>query len=86
MEPSRGRAKALTSADGETMPELPAGFSRYLAPEVRRGTVVSSPSMDIYAAGMLMLGCSTSWNIPRSAGSPRSRCCSRKARIPGLYL
>lgn len=55
IDQSRGRAQALTSADGQVMPDLPSGYSRYLAPEVRRGEVVSSPAMDIYAAGVLML-------------------------------
>lgn len=35
-------------------PELPRGFSRYLAPEARRGVETCTPRIDIYAAGVLM--------------------------------
>lgn len=34
-------------------PELPRGYSRYLAPEARRGAA-SAPAIDIYAAGVLL--------------------------------
>ncbi|MFT3921227.1 MAG: protein kinase [Myxococcales bacterium] len=37
-----------------TAPELPRGFSRFLAPEVRRGEASTTPAIDIYAAGVLM--------------------------------
>jgi serine/threonine-protein kinase len=39
---------------GKPTPELPKGYSRYLAPEARRGTSTEDPSIDIYAAGVLM--------------------------------
>jgi hypothetical protein len=35
-------------------PELPRGYSRYLAPEARRGEAVATPASDIYAAGVLL--------------------------------
>jgi serine/threonine-protein kinase len=35
-------------------PELPKGALRYLAPEARRGDVLASAAIDIYAAGVLM--------------------------------
>lgn len=35
-------------------PELPKGSLRYLAPEARRGEVVASAGIDIYAAGVLL--------------------------------
>lgn len=34
-------------------PELPRGFSRYLAPEARRGDASCAPTTDLYAAGVL---------------------------------
>jgi serine/threonine protein kinase len=45
---------ALVSGKNTPTPELPKGYSRYLAPEARRGTGTSDPSLDIYAAGVLM--------------------------------
>lgn len=43
-------------ADGKNLQiiELPKGYSRYMAPEARRGTETAAPSVDIYAAGVLM--------------------------------
>jgi hypothetical protein len=35
-------------------PELPRGALRYLAPEARRGEVVASVGIDVYAAGVLL--------------------------------
>ena len=35
-------------------PELPRGYSRYLAPEARRGEAVATPAVDIYATGVLL--------------------------------
>lgn len=35
-------------------PELPRGYSRYLAPEARRREGLAAPALDIYAAGVLM--------------------------------
>jgi serine/threonine protein kinase len=45
---------ALVSGKNTPTPDLPKGYSRYLAPEARRGTGTSEPSLDIYAAGVLM--------------------------------
>ena len=36
------------------VPDLPRGYSRFLAPEVRRGESSTTPGIDIYAAGVLM--------------------------------
>jgi hypothetical protein len=35
-------------------PELPRGYSRYLAPEARRGEALATPAVDVYAAGVLL--------------------------------
>jgi serine/threonine protein kinase len=45
---------ALVSGKNTPTPDLPKGYSRYLAPEARRGTGTSEPALDIYAAGVLM--------------------------------
>jgi serine/threonine-protein kinase len=39
--------------EGEA-PELPRGYSRYLAPEARRGEAVATPAVDVYATGVLL--------------------------------
>ena len=49
-----GFGYALVSGKTMQTPELPKGYSRYLAPEARRGTATTDPSIDIYAAGVLM--------------------------------
>ena len=45
---------AKAAGHAATAPELPRGFSRFLAPEVRRGESSTTPAIDIYAAGVLM--------------------------------
>lgn len=41
-------------ADSTQAPDLPRGYSRFLAPEARRGESSTTPGVDIYAAGVLM--------------------------------
>jgi serine/threonine-protein kinase len=45
---------AFVRAKGGPLPDLPKGYSRYLAPEARRGISTAEPGIDIYAAGVLM--------------------------------
>ncbi|MDB4974021.1 MAG: Serine/threonine protein kinase [Myxococcaceae bacterium] len=49
-----GLAYSLLSGREASAPELPRGYSRYLAPEARRGEAVASPAVDIYAVGVLL--------------------------------
>jgi serine/threonine protein kinase len=49
-----GFGYALVSGKTAQTPELPKGYSRYLAPEARRGVATAEPTIDIYAAGVLM--------------------------------
>lgn len=49
-----GFSHAVAGGKNTQIPELPKGYSRYMAPEVRRGTAVAAPSVDIYAAGVFM--------------------------------
>ncbi len=47
-------AASRANAAQAIAPELPRGYSRFLAPEVRRGESSTSAAIDIYAAGVLM--------------------------------
>jgi len=49
-----GLGYSLSRGREAEAPELPRGFSRYLAPEARRGEAVATPAVDIYAAGVLL--------------------------------
>jgi serine/threonine-protein kinase len=49
-----GFSHAFTAGKMAQVPELPRGFSRFLAPEARRGESSTTPPIDIYAAGVLM--------------------------------
>ncbi|MET0342907.1 MAG: protein kinase [Polyangiales bacterium] len=50
-------------------PELPRGYSRYLAPEARRGDDACSPAIDVYAAGVLLRFLLSGDSGPRDAPS-----------------
>ncbi|MDB4988261.1 MAG: Serine/threonine protein kinase [Myxococcaceae bacterium] len=49
-----GLGYSLVSGREAAAPELPRGYSRYLAPEARRGEAVATPAVDIYAVGVLL--------------------------------
>lgn len=52
-----GFGYSLASSKGAaaaSAPDLPRGYSRFLAPEARRGESSTTPAIDIYAAGVLM--------------------------------
>jgi len=49
-----GFSHAVVGGKNPVVPELPKGYSRYMAPEARRGTDTMATSVDIYAAGVLM--------------------------------
>jgi eukaryotic-like serine/threonine-protein kinase len=51
-------------------PELPRGYSRYLAPEARRGEALATPAVDIYACGVLLRYLLTGDAAPNVALSP----------------
>lgn len=49
-----GLGYSLSRGREAEAPELPRGFSRYLAPEARRGEAVATPAVDVYAVGVLL--------------------------------
>ncbi len=49
-----GFSHAIASGKNLQITDLPKGYSRYMAPEARRGTETAAASLDIYAAGVLM--------------------------------
>lgn len=49
-----GLGYSLMHGRDAVAPELPRGYSRYLAPEARRGEALPTPASDIYAAGVLL--------------------------------
>lgn len=49
-----GLGYSLMHGRDTAAPELPRGFSRYLAPEARRGEALATPAVDIYAAAVLL--------------------------------
>ncbi len=49
-----GFSHAVVGGKNPVIPELPKGYSRYMAPEARRGIDTVAASVDIYAAGVLM--------------------------------
>lgn len=49
---------------------LPRGYSRFLAPELRRGEVAASVASDVYAAGILMRFLATGDTEPNVSVSP----------------
>jgi hypothetical protein len=49
-----GLGYSLTRGKEGSAPELPRGYSRYLAPEARRGDAVATAAVDIYAVGVLL--------------------------------
>jgi hypothetical protein len=57
---------AVLPGKRRVVPELPRGYSRYLAPEVRRGTATTDPSIDVYAAGVLMRFLLTASESPKA--------------------
>lgn len=49
-----GYAQVPSKSSAGDEPNLPRGYSRFAAPELRRGEVASSVAVDVYAAGVLL--------------------------------